>query len=228
MSRVDSNISCNEFWLNRPWAVGILELSAPKLFFFFSQPPSWGNVLSARQIGGKFLSSFVLGEFPPPFRRKKGSGTLLLRTWKGREIFVDVILRNLAARSWGISPSGMLLLQMFGLWGHLLRKPPHPINHHHFRRAHDYYNLLAVLHRLCSHGLESRSERRFGTWFGPFLIWKPDFSPCERKAVSNQAFETRFEMRKKGRFWIVIRLESLILDHVNAKLFRNAIHACAF
>ena len=49
--------------------------------------------------------------------------------------------------------------------------------------------------RLCSHGLESRSERRFRTWFGPFLIWKPDFSPCERKAVSNQAFEKR---EKKG------------------------------
>ena len=53
---------------------------------------------------------------------------------------------------------------------------------------------------LCSHGLESRSERCFRTWFGPFLIWKPDFSPCECKAVSNQAFETCFETRKKGRF----------------------------
>ena len=60
------------------------------------------------------------------------------------------------------------------------------------------YQLLKHKHWLCSHELESRSERRFRTWFGPFLIWKPDFSPCERKAVSNQAFETRFEMRKKG------------------------------
>ena len=51
---------------------------------------------------------------------------------------------------------------------------------------------------LCSHENESRSERRFGTWFGPFLIWKPDFSPCECNTVSNQAFETRFETRKKG------------------------------
>ena len=55
-------------------------------------------------------------------------------------------------------------------------------------------------HWLCSHGLESRSERRVRTWFGPFPIWKPDFSPCERKAVSNQAFEMHFETRKKGRF----------------------------
>ena len=54
-----------------------------------------------------------------------------------------------------------------------------------------------VSHWLCSHGLESRSERRFGTWFGPFLIWKPDFSPGECKAVSNQAFETRFAKREK-------------------------------
>ena len=52
-------------------------------------------------------------------------------------------------------------------------------------------------HWLCSHGLESCFERRFRTSFGPFLIWKPDFSPCERKAVSNQAFETHFETRKK-------------------------------
>ena len=33
---------------------------------------------------------------------------------------------------------------------------------------------------------------------------------------------------KKGAFWIVIRLESLILGHVNAKLFWNVIRACAF
>ena len=56
------------------------------------------------------------------------------------------------------------------------------------------------LHWVCLHGLESRSERRFKTWFGLFLIWKPDFSPCKQKAVSNQAFGTRFETRKKGRF----------------------------
>ena len=54
------------------------------------------------------------------------------------------------------------------------------------------------------------------SWFESLI-----FSPCERKAVSNQAFKTRFEMRKKGRFWIVICLESLILGHVNAKLFRK-------
>ena len=49
--------------------------------------------------------------------------------------------------------------------------------------------------RACSH----ENKRRFGMWFGPFLIWKPDFSPCERKAVSNQAFNWNgFETRKKG------------------------------
>ena len=84
----------------------------------------------------------------------------------------------------------------------------------------------SIKHWVCLHGLESRSERRFKTWFGPFLIWKPDVSPCERKAVSNQAFETRRLIKRA--FWIVIRLESLILDHMNAKLFRNVIRACAF
>ena len=82
-------------------------------------------------------------------------------------------------------------------------------------------------HWLCSQGLESRFERRFRTWFGPFLIWKPDFSPCERKAVSNQAFETHFETRKKN---VLDRDPPRKPDsrHVNAKLFRNMICACAF
>ena len=42
---------------------------------------------------------------------------------------------------------------------------------------------------LCSHGLEARSESRFRTWFGPFLIWS--LRPCERKAKS-VLFQTRF------------------------------------
>ena len=50
----------------------------------------------------------------------------------------------------------------------------------------------------CSQENESRSERRFGTWFGPFLIWKPNFTLCECKALSNLAFETRFETPKKA------------------------------
>ena len=45
----------------------------------------------------------------------------------------------------------------------------------------------------------------------PFLIWKPDFTLCEHKALSNQAFETCFETQKKEAFWIVIHVESLIL-----------------
>ena len=62
-----------------------------------------------------------------------------------------------------------------------------------YRRLTEARWLITVREWLCSHGLESRSERRFRTWFGPFLIWKPDFSPCERKAVSNQALEMRFD-----------------------------------
>ena len=41
-------------------------------------------------------------------------------------------------------------------------------------------------------------------------------------------FWNAFWNAKKRAFWIVIRLESLILGHVNAKLFRNVIRACAF
>ena len=89
-----------------------------------------------------------------------------------------------------------------------------------------FYTRQGDVQWLCSHGLESRSERRFRTWFGPFLIWKPDFSPCERKAVSNQAFEMRFETRKKRAFWIVIRLESLIVDW-EALLWTQVVKKCA-
>ena len=37
-----------------------------------------------------------------------------------------------------------------------------------------------------------------------------------------------FKTQQKRAFWIVLRVESLILGHVNAKLFRNVIRACAF
>ena len=47
----------------------------------------------------------------------------------------------------------------------------------------------------------------------PFLIWKPDFTLCERKALSNQAFETP----KKEAFWIVIHVGSLILRKCERK-----------
>ena len=40
----------------------------------------------------------------------------------------------------------------------------------------------------------------------PFLIWKPDFPLCERKALQIMLLK-----RKKMAFWIVIRVESLIL-----------------
>ena len=51
---------------------------------------------------------------------------------------------------------------------------------------------------LCSHGLESRSEWRFRTWLGPFLIKKPDFSPCERKVVSIRLLKRILKREKKG------------------------------
>ena len=61
----------------------------------------------------------------------------------------------------------------------------------------------------------------------PFLIWKPDFTLCEDKALSNQAFETR----KWGRFGLWSAWRAWFWGHVNAKLFRNVIRgirACAF
>ena len=41
-------------------------------------------------------------------------------------------------------------------------------------------------------------------------------------------FWNGFWNAKKREFWIGIRVESLILGHVNAKVFRNVICACAF
>ena len=72
-------------------------------------------------------------------------------------------------------------------------------------------------------------RKRFQNVIRPFS-WLESLilAHVNKKAVSNQAFGTRFETRKKGAFWIVIRLESLILVHVNAKLFRNVIRACAY
>ena len=58
----------------------------------------------------------------------------------------------------------------------------------------------------------------------PFLIWKPDFTLCERKALSNQAFE----MQKKGYFGSWSTWKAWFWGLVNAKLFRNVICACAF
>ena len=50
-------------------------------------------------------------------------------------------------------------------------------------------------HRACSqsvnHGPKAVSDRDSD----PFLIWKPDFTLCERKSLSNQAFEMQ---KKKG------------------------------
>ena len=47
--------------------------------------------------------------------------------------------------------------------------------------------------------------------------------------VNAKLFQIRLLKREKRRaFWIVIRVESLILGHLNAKLFRNVIRACAF
>ena len=43
-------------------------------------------------------------------------------------------------------------------------------------------------------------RKTFQNVIRPFPDLKADFSSCKQKAVSNQAFGTRFETRKKGRF----------------------------
>ena len=65
-----------------------------------------------------------------------------------------------------------------------------------YRQLRAKYNFGPV-HNGTNHVPKAVSERDSD----PFLIWKPDFTLCERKAISNQAFETRiFETRKKGHF----------------------------
>ena len=77
-------------------------------------------------------------------------------------------------------------------------------------------------------------------------FWKCALKPCMHEAIldlqkvqeiirkHHQNFLQLFGMTDcnaillNGKLWIVIRVESLILGHVNAKLFRNVIRACAF
>ena len=57
----------------------------------------------------------------------------------------------------------------------------------------------------------------------PFLIWKPDFTLCECKALSNQAFETW----KRVHFGSWSAKKAWFRGHVNTKLFRNVIPSFA-
>ena len=57
----------------------------------------------------------------------------------------------------------------------------------------------------------------------PFLIWRPDFTHCESKALSIRLLKC-----KKGHLGSRSALKAWFWGLVNAKLFRNVIHACAF
>ena len=70
-------------------------------------------------------------------------------------------------------------------------------------------------------------RKTFRNVIRPFLIWKPDLPFVNAKLFQIGLLKCLWNT-KKGAFWIVIRVESLILGHVNTKLFRNVIHACAF
>ena len=54
--------------------------------------------------------------------------------------------------------------------------------------------ILGPVHKGANHIPKAVSDRDSD----PFLIWKPDFTHCERKALSNQAFETRLKREKRG------------------------------
>ena len=63
----------------------------------------------------------------------------------------------------------------------------------------------------------------------PFLIWKPDFTLCERKALSNQAFWKRILICvERGVLDRDLRRKPDSEDMWTAKLFRNVICACVF
>ena len=56
----------------------------------------------------------------------------------------------------------------------------------------------------------------------------PDLKAWFKSMWTQSRFKSGFWNATKRVFWIVIRLEKLILGHVNAKLFRNVSRACAF
>ena len=93
---------------------------------------------------------------------------------------------------------------------HLLKSNPHEA----FQEFERYTTLLyGPVHKGANHGLKAVSDRDSD----PLPIWKPDFTHCEHKALSNQAFEMRktgaldHDPPRKPGFWGL----------VNTKLFRN-------
>ena len=96
---------------------------------------------------------------------------------------------------------------------------------------HTRYDNLSILHQSLKFAITNFGPVHKGTNHvpkavserdsDPFLIWKPDFIIGEHKALSNQAFDT-----KRRAFWIVIRLERLILPFVNAKFFQIRLLKC--
>ena len=79
------------------------------------------------------------------------------------------------------------------------------------------------VHKRTNHVPKDVSERDSAlSWFESLIL----------PFVNAKLFQIRLLKRilKHGKraFWIVIRVESLILGHVNARLFRNVIRACAF
>ena len=81
---------------------------------------------------------------------------------------------------------------------------------------------------LPSMGLFTRERITFRKTFRNVIRPFPDLKAWFYPLWTQNSFKSGFWNTKKGAFWIVIRVESLILGHVNAKLFLNVIRACAF
>ena len=69
----------------------------------------------------------------------------------------------------------------------------------------------------CSQRNESCSETHFGTWFRPFPDLKAWFYPLWTQSFFKSGFWNTFWNTKKEVFWIVIRVESLILRTCECK-----------
>ena len=81
------------------------------------------------------------------------------------------------------------------------------------------YHTVIYEKRACSQRNESRSESRFGTWFGPFPDLKAWFYPLWMQSSFKSGFWNAFLNAKKEALWIVIRVESLILRACERKAF---------
>ena len=92
-----------------------------------------------------------------------------------------------------------------------------------------HYNcIIWPLIKTLTLGLIIKERITFRKPFRNVILTLSWFYPLWTQSSFKSSFWNAFWNAKKEAFWIVIRVESLIWGHVNAKLFRNVIRACAF